>query len=141
MNMTELARRLTHFYADINTESVKQLSAIYDTEVQFIDPVRMHTGLSALQNYFSNLLSNVTHCRFDIASIDTIDNRLFILWKMHYGHPQIAGGKPITLQGTSFLKEQANKVVFQQDYYDMGAMLYEHIPVMGFVVKKLKDRL
>ena len=139
--MTDLALRLTQFYADINTESVEQLGSIYHAKVQFVDPVRTHTGLTALQDYFVNLLTNVTHCRFDITSIDTIDNRLFIVWKMHYGHPQIANGKSVTLQGTSFLKQEADKVVFQQDYYDMGAMLYEHIPVLGFVVKKLKSRL
>ena len=139
--MTDLALRLTQFYADINTESVEQLGSIYHDKVQFVDPVRTHAGLTALQDYFVNLLTNVTHCRFDITSIDTIDNRLFIVWKMHYGHPQIANGKPVTLQGTSFLKQEADKIVFQQDYYDMGAMLYEHIPVLGFVVKKLKSRL
>lgn len=139
--MTVLALRLTQFYADINTESVEQLHSIYDSKVEFADPVRTHQGLSALQNYFTNLLVNVTHCRFDIQSIDTIDNRIFIVWLMHYGHPQVAGGKALTLQGTSYLKTNNDKVVFQQDYYDMGAMLYEHIPVLGYVVKKLKSRL
>lgn len=139
--MTELAQQLTQFYTEITMDSVEQLGFIYDPKVEFVDPVRSHHGLPALQRYFANLLGNVTHCRFDISSIDAINNRLFIVWKMHYGHPQVAGGKPLTLQGTSVLKTEANKVVFQQDYYDMGAMLYEHIPVLGFVVKKLKNRL
>lgn len=139
--MTELALRLTQFYADINMESVEQLDQIYGSKVEFVDPVRRHQGLASLKNYFANLLGNVTHCRFDIQSIDSVDDRMYIVWSMHYGHPRVASGHPLSLQGTSFLKIDGGKVVFQQDYYDMGAMLYEHLPIVGFVVQKLKDRL
>ena len=38
-------------------------------------------------------------------------------------------------------KYYLDKVYYQQDQYDLGAMIYEHIPVIGPVVRFLKRRL
>jgi len=32
-------------------------------------------------------------------------------------------------------------IVYHKDYYDLGEMVYEHIPLLGFFVKKIKKRL
>ena len=52
----------------------------------------------------------------------------------------IVGGQPITLQGCSCLHWR-DRVHFHQDYFDAGALLYEHLPVMGTAIRWLKGRL
>mgnify|MGYP006198060143 CR=1 FL=1 len=53
---------------------------------------------------------------------------------------RLAGGQPITLQGCSCLHWR-DRVHFHQDYFDAGALLYEHLPVMGTAIRWLKGRL
>jgi len=60
---------------------------------------------------------------------------------MHYRHPSVGKGKEITLTGGTELVWQDNRVIRHHDLFDAGAMLYEHLPVMGWAIHKVKDRL
>jgi hypothetical protein len=37
--------------------------------------------------------------------------------------------------------DKAGKVRYHRDYFDLGAMLYEHLPLLGSLVKTIKRRL
>jgi len=50
-------------------------------------------------------------------------------------------GETIRIEGASYLKTRNGKIYYHRDYFDMGAMLYEHLPVMGRVIHHLKERL
>ncbi len=28
-----------------------------------------------------------------------------------------------------------------KDYYDLGEMVYEHVPILGFIIRKIKGKL
>ena len=45
------------------------------------------------------------------------------------------------LDGASHLRLADNRIAYQRDYYDLGAMLYEHIPLLGGAVRAVKARL
>jgi hypothetical protein len=49
--------------------------------------------------------------------------------------------KVITLDGTTQLGVKDDIIVYHKDYYDLGEMVYEHVPLLGFVIKKIKGRL
>jgi hypothetical protein len=36
---------------------------------------------------------------------------------------------------------EENLVSYHRDYFDMGEFIYDHVPVLNFVVKKVKERL
>ena len=42
--------------------------------------------------------------------------------------------------GVSLLRLD-KKIIEHHDYYDLGAMVYEHIPLFGGVVKGVKKRI
>jgi hypothetical protein len=44
------------------------------------------------------------------------------------------------VQGSSHLKGVGDKVVYHRDYLDLGAMLYEQLPLLGRVIRSLKNR-
>jgi hypothetical protein len=44
--------------------------------------------------------------------------------------------KQITLDGTTQLGVSDDSIIYHKDYYDLGEMVYEHVPILGFVVKK-----
>lgn len=129
------------FYQDLNRESVQTLSNIYHDDICFDDPVGSHSGLQTVKDYFDNLLTNTLGCRFDITNIIKEDDQAFVVWTMHYEHPRLKGGKTLTVSGTSFIKIKDGKVIYQRDYFDLGAMLYEHIPFIGRVILWLKNGL
>ena len=59
---------------------------------------------------------------------------------MSYSHKRLNSAQPIQVQGHSLLKMADDKVIYHRDYVDLGAMLYEHIPLLGKVIRTIKAR-
>ena len=49
--------------------------------------------------------------------------------------------RPISVNGVSLLTLKDDRVVYHRDYYDMGEMVYEHVPVLKRVIHYIKKRL
>jgi len=133
--------QLAEVYRQLDQSSLPQLAQIYHPKVVFIDPVGQHDGIAALEGYFRQLLKSVNDCRFDIQQTLISGDEATLVWRMAYSHPSLKKGETLYLDGISYLKLAEGQVIYQRDYYDLGAMLYEHIPLLGRAVKALKARL
>lgn len=136
-----LLARFSQFYTTLDATRLADLSGVYHSEIRFIDPVGEHRGLSSLDRYFQRLLSNLSACCFTITSIQHDAQQASVCWHMTYAHPRLRNGRSLTLEGISQLCFDEQRIIYQRDYYDLGAMLYEHIPLLGSVVLKVKKRL
>lgn len=140
----ELIDRFSAMYRDFANLDLNQLGKIYTLNVEFIDPVDTHQGLDALQDYFRRMMDMVELCEFDIhGSLECQPNPLqishVINWTMRM-RPR-SSSKLILLNGVSQLKVNDQGIYFQRDYYDLGEMVYEHVPALGWVIQKVKGRL
>lgn len=71
-----------------------------------------------------------------------MDGAGYVQWTMNYSHSAINKGKNITVQGATFVRFVENgKVIYHQDYFDLGSMLYQHVPVLGSIIKSINRRL
>ena len=59
---------------------------------------------------------------------------------MRFRHKKLGGGKEIEVRGATFV-EFHDRIFLHEDFFDVGSMLYEHIPVMGAGVRFLKRRI
>jgi ketosteroid isomerase-like protein len=138
--MTLLQPFLT-LYTDLSDYSAGQLATVYSDDVEFIDPVTTHHGLSAVEAYFEKLLFNCQSCMFEIQSAFIQGSTGHVSWIMRFQHRRLKSGQPIEVEGFSLLNFYNGKVIRQQDYYDMGAMIYEHMPMIGSIITALRRRL
>ena len=58
---------------------------------------------------------------------------------MVFAHPKL-GSKPVFVRGISHI-EFSDRIDFHEDSYDLGEMLYDHVPVLGSGTRWLKRRL
>jgi hypothetical protein len=59
---------------------------------------------------------------------------------MSYQHVKLNKGKVVTIVGTSHIKGENDKVIYHRDYLDLGAMLYEQLPVLGKFILWIKKQ-
>ena len=59
---------------------------------------------------------------------------------MKFSNPALAGGKMITLRGITQIRF-TDRIYYQEDFYDLGAMLYQHIPVLGAIIRFVNSRV
>lgn len=141
-----LAKQVTLLYERFDPALVQALDQIYHPDVVFEDPMHQINGLPALQRYFSGLVEGLEECRFEFSDVlekpasDEQQAQAVLLWVMHYRHHKLRGGKLLSLAGSSHLRF-SDRIVYHRDYFDAGAMLYEHVPVLGSAIRLLKKRM
>jgi hypothetical protein len=60
---------------------------------------------------------------------------------MKLKHPKLNGGQPVEVNGVSQIRFSGDRVIYHRDYFDLGEMLYENIPLLGVVIRNIKQRL
>ncbi|MFC4701808.1 nuclear transport factor 2 family protein [Glaciecola siphonariae] len=134
--------QFTAFYTDLASMQVSALKNIYSDNVVFIDPIAEHEGLPAVEHYFEKLLKNAKYCEFDIHKVlSTNDDGYLVNWTMRFTSSRINKGRPVAVDGITVLNILNDKIVFHRDYYDLGQMVYEHVPLLGRIIKKIKKGL
>jgi limonene-1,2-epoxide hydrolase len=140
MSLANTVERLIDFYKHLDAARLDSLGEIYSHDVDFQDPAQHIKGLPALKAYFSSLMQEVRDCRFIIQRTEVSSAQAVIEWQMRFSHPRLNGGKVIAVDGVSLLSGD-DKISRHRDYFDLGALLYEHIPLLGGAVRQLKRRL
>ncbi|UJF18368.1 nuclear transport factor 2 family protein [Vibrio sp. SS-MA-C1-2] len=138
--MSKLIDDFCKYYQDLSKDKISSLSTLYQQDAVLEDPVHKLTGLNNIEEYFSRLLENISYCQFDIETIVIQDQTAFITWVMRFAHPKINQGNEIAVPGVSHLLF-IDKINYHRDYYDLGGMLYEHIPLLNMIIKKIKSGL
>jgi hypothetical protein len=127
-------------YQELSTDNLDLLASIYHEEVTFIDPIHQVEGFNNLYDYFKNVYENLSQCDFVINNIIVNENEAAIYWNMTYVHSKLNHGKEVTVAGSSHIKGHDGKVIYHRDYLDVGAMLYEQIPLLGRLIKWMKSK-
>ncbi|SDK47060.1 nuclear transport factor 2 family protein [Billgrantia gudaonensis] len=132
------------FFNKLDKTYTNNLYKIYTEDVVFSDPLHHIEGRAALQRYFDTLYANVKTCRFAFHDRLHQGREACVTWTMHLEHPRLAGGQPFSVSGCSrltFAADDTQRVCRHHDYFDVGAMLYERLPMLGPTIRWIKRRV
>jgi hypothetical protein len=127
-------------YQELCIDNLNLLETIYHKDVVFVDPIHKVEGFDNLYHYFEGLYQNLACCDFVIEQVIVQNSQAAIYWKMTYQHTKLNKGKAVTIVGNSHIKGEGNKVIYHRDYLDLGAMLYEQLPILGKFIVWIKKQ-
>lgn len=136
---TPLIERFKNYFRVLHESDLSELCDLYSDQVIFKDPIHDIRGLVELEDYFTSMCADLTDCRFEYLDEVVTENTAYVKWVMHFKHPRL-GNKLISVRGVTHLKI-SDKIDYHEDFYDMGAMLYEQLPLIGNVTRWLRLRL
>ncbi len=129
-------------FQQLDGDNLDLLRRIYAPTITFIDPIHTVEGIEKLMDYYAQLYLNAISLDFSFKNKMHAGNAAYVQWSLLIAHPKLKHGKIIAVPGTSYLQfGQGDLVELHRDYFDLGAMLYEQIPVLGYLVKSIKRRL
>lgn len=120
--------------------NIADLSRVYSEHVHFTDPFSSVQGIDELTDYFAGAYANVISCDFDFGEPVISGENVCIPWVMHLRHKRIRNGKSVAVDGISQLVISNGKVMSHRDYFDVGQLLYENLPVMGGVIRWIRNQ-
>lgn len=127
-------------FNELDKGNLGRLSEIYSEDIRFQDPLETVDGLDQLTRYFAGAYANVLSCRFEFGQPVVQDDCAALPWEMFLKHKRICKGREVRVQGISHLRIRDGRVCYHRDYFDAGEMLYENLPVIGGVIRWIKDQ-
>lgn len=134
-----LVEQFKTFYADLANTDLGKLQSLYGADVVFKDPIHEIRGIVALEDYMAKMYENLDKVNFEYLDQLESENAAYIKWIMHFQHPKF-GSRRVSVRGITQI-QFSQRIFFQEDVYDMGAMIYENVPLLGGATRWLKQRL
>lgn len=139
MNQQE---KIKYFYEKLSKNSMQLVDEFYHPQIDFIDPIHSLKGSDKMKKYYSDLYKNVDEIKFDFSNFVESDKQVVAIWSMTLKTEKLNGGEPFTVDGNSVIRfDDQGMAIYHRDYFDMGAFVYERVPVVGYIVKKIKARM
>jgi hypothetical protein len=132
--------RFQGLYRELSADNLDLLDGVYSEDIAFTDPIHKVEGLASLKDYFRRMYENVAEIDFRFSDVCVADDRASLAWTMTLRHQRFRPREVLELPGASFI-HFADRVHYHRDYFDLGAMIYERVPVLGTMVCAVKSRL
>lgn len=141
--MSGRLKEIESLFNNFNSETLHLADDFYDPDVVFQDPIVQLRGLDSLKAYYADMYENVTSIRFDFSDGMVKNEEAVVFWTMEVRAKGLKRGEPVFLEGVSHIKfgGESGKAIYHRDYFDMGAFVYENVPVLGSIVRYTKKRL
>lgn len=142
MHTSKIIDELIHFYEHLTADSVAHFPEYYAQNAYFKDPFNEVHGLAPIQRIFTHLFAQVAEPRFVVLERIVDEHAAMIVWELHYRAGRWAGGEEQIMRGVSHLKFDADgKITWHRDYWDTAEELYTKLPVIGCLMRGLRNAL
>jgi hypothetical protein len=137
---TTLAQTIAAFES-LTPDSVSELGRIYAPDARFIDPFNDVQGLAQVQAVFRHMFETLEQPHFVVTGQVVDRNQCFLLWDFHFRFRAFRRHTAQTIAGTSHLRfDTLGRITMHQDYWDAAHGLYQKMPVVGALMRWLRNR-
>lgn len=140
----EALARFAAFFQSFASDRIERLLPVtYAEDVYFNDTLKSIRGLPTLAHYLRDSADAVEDCRVQVLSnTRTAEGEYLLRWRMSIRFKRFRRGVETETVGLSHLRFNAHGlVVYHQDYWNAADGLYEHIPLLGSLIRLIKRRL
>jgi hypothetical protein len=140
----DVIARFKTFNTDFSGANItNNTSGIYASDLYFRDPFKEIHGEKEFEAYLLRGSSSVAQFSIDWKDVAYNNGDFYFRWVMTIKLKRDGKHKPPnSTPGISHVRLGPDgKVIFQQDYYDAGAFLYEKLPILGGEIRFIKKRL
>lgn len=131
--------RFKSTYADLaSPELADRVAETYAESLFFNDTLHSFHDRDALQAYMAKVSSQLEHSQVDVHQVLIDGDDVFLRWTMRFAGRSIQSNS-IGMSHLRFNSE--GQVILHQDFWDSGHGLYAHLPVVGFVLRRVRERL
>lgn len=129
------------YFETLTPQSVALLENYYDPQARFKDPFNQVQGLPAIRHIFAHMFVALDEPRFIITGQVAQGRQCFMTWEFRFQFRGFLRGREQIILGTSHLVfSEQGLITLHRDYWDAAEELYEKLPVVGSLMRWLKNR-
>lgn len=136
--MNDDHRRYIDFLENLTPESLEQLGDFVTGDIRFRDPFNDVRGADRMHAVFRHMFAAVGPVTLKVCQGASDGNVLYLQWVFSAqlrGHPWSFDGTSVVTFASSGLVEE------HIDYWDAATAFYERLPVIGWLLRRVRRRV
>ena len=133
--------RIVAFFEQLTPVDLTNFDRVYVTQARFKDPFNEVQGVPAIQHIFGHMFTALHEPRFVVTARVVQGLQCFLTWDFLFRFKNFQQSVTQTVRGASHLVLDAQGLItVHRDYWDAAEELYEKLPVVGGLMRWLKNR-
>lgn len=139
----ETLKRYLHKLSNISTDSLDNILLDISEDFNFIDPFNNTRGKENYKKVLEAAIHDSKDLVFKVHNIKHNDSLAHLSWNYSFiPNNKTLGQDRISIDGMSEIRiSESGLIYYHRDYWDVSSCIYERIPVIGFILKKLRQRI
>ncbi len=135
--------RFKDFYSVFTQENIlDKIRHVYAKDAYLIDSFKDLNGIEDIEAYILRFLKSLESCTFEFLDVAVSGGDYYFRWVSEAKAKTIKKGQVMRAYGMSHIRfDETGKVVLHMDFFDSASNFYEHIPMLGSMIKFIKRRL
>lgn len=129
------------YFEKLNARSIRLIEKLVEPGIRFKDPFNDVMGVDAVERIFEHMFENLEFPKFkvrDYSWSEREERMAYIRWSFSCKRK----GHPYAIEGVSeIMFSKDAKILSHTDYWDSGEYFYEHIPLLGGMIRFVKSKL
>lgn len=133
--------RFKAFFENVTADSVReQTRSLYAEDAFFNDTLKTIRGRQAIEDYLAKTATHVDLFHTEVVDVARSGDNYYARWIMDV---RFRGSKKtIRTIGISQLRfDQTGRIVLHQDFWDSTSGFFEHLPLVGPLIRGVKSML
>jgi hypothetical protein len=145
MQRKETFARISELFSRMSVEKVQRLvRTLYAPGAYLNDCLTVVVGAEAIEAYFVRSVAAARQIHFDFNDIAlSIDGHdYYVRWQMTLEKRFLGRGLPLRIPGVSHFRFDARgRILVHRDFWNTGSALYERIPLLGWLIRRIRKRI
>lgn len=133
--------RFVAFYTTYTEDNItRHVRDLYAQDAYYRDSFTEMEGVDNIESYLIQGTKIMQDLTFDLQDIAVHDGNYYFRWITRFSQKQ-KEDEVTHLPGMSHVRfNKEGKIIFHQDFWDAG-VIYERLPVIGFIIRWMKKRM
>lgn len=115
---------------------------VYADDVYFYDTLKEIEGNEELAAYLARSAGACESCEVRLEDVARSGADLYLRWRMVIRFKRFAKGRPTATEGMSQLRvDRDGRIVLHRDFWDSTQGFFRHLPVLGWLIRKVLKRV
>ena len=142
---TDRAEALARYAARWETMSADDLARLdqwYTPDVRFRDPFNDVRGTDGIRRILEHMYESCAEARFEVHEQAASGDVGLLSWSFHFRLRRFSPGQARRIDGMSrVLLAEDGRVSEHVDHWDAAAQVYEQLPLLGALLRRVRRRL
>jgi hypothetical protein len=131
--------RLEEFFSVLTPEAIQaKAQEVYAPAAYLNDNLAVVEGAPAIGRYFAHTARRVRGLKVEMLDVMHRGTDYYARWRMTIDMPKLADHPLVSYGMTHFRFDAQSRVLLHKDYWDAGTGLYEYVPVLGGLVRRVR---